>query len=228
MQALAFANMADTEFDFNVSVGGKRFENAALGLQFLAARSQQAVLDLSPIARREMVDVLDTVVAAMRQRHSTRWRWGKRLPEGDAKGKLARRSGKSLAGLSKRIRGGRDVFEGSITVPFPLSVHETGAVIRKRGKLLAIPLEAALDSRGVPKKRGPRAWRNTFVAKSRRGNLLIFQKKPGGKIVPLYVLKDKVRIPRRLGVGVTLEKAAPVYIERVFEKAVKKLAKAGL
>jgi hypothetical protein len=228
MQALAFAAMAETEFTFNVNIGGKRFENAAIGLQFLAARSTQAVLDLSPIARREMVDTLDTVVAAMRQRHSTRWRWGRRLPEGDAKGKLARRSGKSLATMKGKVKGGRDDFEGSITVPFPLSVHETGAVIRRRGKLLAIPLEAALTSSGVPKKRGPRAWRNTFVARSRRGNLLIFQKKPGGKIVPLYVLKERVRIPRRLGVGVTLEKAAPVYIERVFDKAVKALAKRGL
>ncbi len=217
--------MADTEFRFNMSVGGKRFENAALGLQFLALRSEAAVLNLSPIARREMVDILDTVVAALRQRHSTRWRWGRRLPEGDARGQLAKRSGNALRSLKPKIRGKIDDIAGSIVVPFPLSVHETGAVIRARGKLLAIPLKAALDSRGVPKRRGPRSWRNTFVARSKKGNLLIFQKKPGGKIVPLYVLKDKVRIPRRLGVGVTLEKAAPVYIERVFEKAVRALTK---
>lgn len=217
--------MADTEFRLDVNVGGKRFENAALGLRFLAQRSTQAVLDLNPIARTEMVDILDTVVSAMRQRHSTRWRWGRRLPEGERQGKLAKRSGRGLALLKGKVKGRRDEIAGSVTVPFPLSVHETGAIIRKRGKLLAIPLEAALDSRGVPKKRGPRAWRNTFVARSRRGNLLIFQKKSGGKIIPLYVLKDRVKIPRRLGLGVTMEKAAPIYIERVFDKAVKLLAK---
>ncbi len=217
--------MAETEFRLDTTIGGKRFENAAAGLRFLALRSEQAVLDLNPIARREMVDILDTVVAAMRQRHNTRWRWGRRLPEGDARGKLAKRSGRGLAGLKGKVKGRTGEILGSVTVPFPLSVHETGAVIRRRGKLLAIPLEAALDSRGIPKKRGPRAWRNTFVAKSRRGNLLIFQKRPGGKIIPLYVLKERVRIPRRLGVGVTMEKAAPIYIERVFDKAVALLAK---
>ncbi len=114
-----------------------------------------------------------------------------------------------------------------IIVPFPLSVHEDGAVIRKKGKMLAIPLPAALDSRGRPLKRGPRAWRNTFVARSRKGNLLIFQKR-GKDIIPLFVLKDQVKIPRRLGMGVTMDKAAPVYIERVFERALASLKKAGL
>lgn len=223
MQALAFAAMAETEFRLNLDVGGKRFENAALGLRFLAARSASAILDLTPIARREMIDILDTVVDAMQQRHSTRWRWGRRLPEGERQGKLAKRSGASLRALKPKIKDRAEEVTGTIVVPFPLSVHETGATIRARGKLLAIPLEAALTSRGTPKKRGPRAWRNTFVARSRKGNLLIFQKK-AGKIIPLYVLKDRVKIPRRLGLGITMDKAAPVYIERVFDKAVRQLA----
>jgi hypothetical protein len=65
------------------------------------------------------------------------------------------------------------------------------------------------------------------VARSRKGNLLIFLKK-GGEIVPLYVLKDQVKIPRRLGMGVTMDKAAPVYIERVFDKALAALKRGGL
>ena len=217
----------ETEFRLNLDVGGKRFESAAVGLRFLAARSHEAVLSLTPIARREMVDILDTVVDAMRQRHSTRWSWGRRMPEGDRGGKLQKRSGASLNALRPKIKSGNEEVTGTIMVPFPLSVHETGATIRARGKLLAIPLQAALDSRGVPRKRGPRAWKNTFVARSKKGNLLIFQKK-AGKIIPLYVLKDRVKIPRRLGLGLTLEKAAPVYIERVFDKAVRQLVKAGM
>ncbi len=217
--------MAETEFDLDLRIGDKRYENAMVGLRALAARSHAAVLDLTPIARREMVDILDTVVDAMRQRHSTRWRWGRTMPEGDARGKLQKRSGASLAALKPKIRDRGGEVTGQIRVPFPLSVHETGATIRARGKLLAIPLEAALDNRGLPKKRGPRAWRNTFVARSKKGNLLIFQKK-AGKIIPLYVLKKSVKIPRRLGLGVTMDKAAPIYIERVFDKAVRQLAKA--
>ena len=216
--------MAETDFRLDLNIGGQRFKNAEVGLRMLALRSEQAILNLNPIARREMIDILDTVVDAMQKRHSTRWRWGRRLPEGDARGQLAKRSGNALRSLKPKIRGKTDVIDGSITVPFPLSVHETGAVVKSRGKLLAIPLKAALDSRGVPKRRGPRQWRNTFVARSRKGNLLIFLKKQG-KIIPLYVLKDRVRIPRRLGLGVTMKKAAPVYIERVFDRAVKQLAR---
>lgn len=219
--------MAESAFRLDLDIGGKRYENAQLGLNALAAKSSAAILELSPIARREMVDILDTVVAAMRQRHSTRWRSGQRLPEGDRTGKLARRSGRGLNNLRPLIRGSTDDISGEITVPFPLSVHEDGATIRKKGKMLAIPLKAALDSRGRPLKRGPRAWRDTFVAKSRKGNLLIFQKR-GREIIPLYVLKDQVKIPRRLGMGVTMDKAAPVYIERVFDKALASLKKAGL
>lgn len=219
--------MADNAFRLELDIGGKRYANAQIGLNALAAKSTSAILELSPIARREMVDILDTVVAAMRQRHSTRWRAGQHLPEGDKTGKLARRSGRGMNNLRPLIRGSTDDISGEIHVPFPLSVHEDGATIRKKGKMLAIPLKAALDSRGRPLKRGPRAWRDTFVAKSRKGNLLIFQKR-GREIVPLYVLKDQVKIPRRLGMGVTMDKAAPIYIERVFDKALASLKKGGL
>ncbi len=219
--------MAETFFKLDFDLGGKRYENARLGLQYLAAKSTQAVLDMSPIARREMVDILDTVVAAQQARHSTRYRRGQRLPTGDRTGKLARRSGRSMNNLKAQVGGPVDEIRGEVIVPFPLSVHEDGATIRKKSKMLAIPLDAALDSRGRPLKRGPRSWRNTFVARSKRGNLLIFLKR-GKEIIPLYVLKDQVKIPPRLGMGVTLDKAAPIYIERVFDRALKNLQAAGL
>ena len=219
--------MADSFFRLELDIGGKRYENAQLGLNALAAKTTHALLEMTPIARREMVDILDTVVAAMRQRHSTRWRAGQRLPTGDRTGKLAKRSGRGLNNMKGDVRSTADEVRGQILVPFPLSVHEDGAVIRKKGKMLAIPLPDALDSRGRPLKRGPRAWRDTFVARSKKGNLLIFQKR-GREIVPLYVLKDQVKIPRRLGMGVTLDKAAPVYIERVFHRALENLKAAGL
>jgi hypothetical protein len=113
-----------------------------------------------------------------------------------------------------------DVISGTISVPFPLSIHEDGARVRRKGKLLAIPLPAALNSRGLPIKKNPRSWPNTYVARSRRGNLLIFQRR-AGVVTPLYVLKEDTKIPRRLGVGATLAKAAPLYVERVFEKQLK-------
>ncbi len=209
-------------FQLELELDGKRFGRAARGLGVLAQRMGVAVGDLTPIARQEIENVLDTVIAAMRQRHSKKWAPGQRLPTGDKTGQLARRSGRGIDNLEVVTTVSENTAEGRILVPFPLSVHETGATIRSRGKLLAIPLPAALDSNGIPKKPGPRAWRDTFVAKSRNGNLLIFQKK-GLKITPLYVLKKRVRIPRRLGLGVTLTKAAPLFVDRLFLKAVQEL-----
>lgn len=67
---------------------------------------------------------------------------------------------------------------------------------RPNGKL-AIPLPAAQTAAGVA--RGPaRSFSDTFIAKSKAGNLLIFQKRGDG-IVPLFALKDRVYVPPRLG-----------------------------
>ena len=70
---------------------------------------------------------------------------------------------------------------------------------------MTIPLDAALNANGTPKKKRARDWKDTFVAKSKRGNLIIFQKR-GRRIVPLYVLKKRVRIPARLGLRKELRK----------------------
>ncbi len=218
--------MAETAFELDVSINGKRFRNAALGMRLLADRWDTAITGMTPIARREMVSILDTVTQALRQRHSSRWSANRRLPEGAERGKLAKRSGGGLRGLRTKVSVSGDDVTGSLSVPFPLSVHEDGAVIRRRGKLLAIPLPAALNSRGLPIKNRPRDWTNTFVAESKRGNLLIFRR-DGRTIVPLYILKEQTRIPRRLGAGVTLNKAAPLYIERVFEEALKVIQSAS-
>ncbi len=206
----------------SLEIDNKRFADARKGLNALSQRVGVAFEDLSPIARKELQNVLDTVKEAMRKRHSTPWQPFKRLPAGDRGGKLAKRSGKGLRGIRMRTQASSDEVTGWITVDFPMSVHEKGAIVRRKSKLLAIPLPAALDARGVPKKLGPRLWSNTFVAKSRKGNLLIFQRR-GGKIIPLYALKEKVVIPARLGLGVTLQTAAPLFVDRVFNEALKKL-----
>lgn len=78
------------------------------------------------------------------------------------------------------------------------NIHEDGGVITpKKAKYLTIPLEAALTRAGVPKKASARDWANTFIRKSKGGNLIIFQAAKSGKIIPLYVLKRSVSIPGR-------------------------------
>lgn len=90
-------------------------------------------------------------------------------------------------------------------------IHETGGTIRpKRRKFLAIPLPTAqakagamrgnlvgLDPAGgtTPSLYGVKGL---VLFKSKAGNLLLGEPKPGG-IVPLFVLKRSVTIPPRLG-----------------------------
>lgn len=66
----------------------------------------------------------------------------------------------------------------------------------RNAQWLTVPLPAAQDARGVT--RAPaRAYTNAFVIKSKKGNLLIVEKRTSG-LVPLFVLKKRVAIPPRL------------------------------
>ena len=95
-----------------------------------------------------------------------------------------------------------------------MRVHEYGAVIRaKKAKFLTIPLPAALNSKGIPKKMSAREWDKTFIQTSKAGNLIIFRTQ-GRRIIPLYVLKSEVRIKPRLGMGLTLEKGLPRFVDK--------------
>lgn len=211
----------DLEFNFR----NRRFRNAARGLEFMGRSFERSVKDLGPIAQKELKDMLDTVADAMRQRHNTPWSPGAApLAAGSKAGTLARRSGTMAKAIAQSVKiSGRTLndIEGQISGP---AVHEFGATIRpKRAKFLTIPLPAALDSRGVPLKTKARDWPDTFVRKSRQGNLIIFQKRGRG-IVPLYVLKREVKIPPRLGLQATLDVAADVFIDRVFDKMLREIA----
>jgi hypothetical protein len=111
---------------------------------------------------------------------------------------------------------------GTNGVPYG-RIHETGGTIRaKNGKYLTIPLPAALNSDGTPKKRSAREWDRTFVRESKAGNLLIFQKRGSG-IVPLYVLKKKVRIPARLGLGDTLKTGTSYFVDKAMQAMLREI-----
>jgi hypothetical protein len=98
-------------------------------------------------------------------------------------------------------------------------------VIRpKRAKYLTIPLPAALNANGTPKKSSARAWENTFVIRSKAGNLLIVQKN-GTQITPLYVLKPEVYIPPRLGLGATARAGATLLADKLTDAILKELRK---
>lgn len=163
--------------------------------------SPRALQQLTYYAEREMRKYLTTVVDALEERHGTPYNGSS---GGDV---LHRRSGAGMRSLRNFIvlrRG--DQVTGHVRLNKYMKMHEHGGWIRaKNAQYLTIPLPPALNANGTPKKASARDWDKTFIARSRRGNLIIFRKEGRG-VVPLYVLKKKVRIPARLGLRKELRK----------------------
>lgn len=120
---------------------------------------------------------------------------------------LRRRTG-HLAGsakwqLERRGRGVALVLRSAVYGP----IHEFGGTITpKRAQWLTVPLPAAMTPAGVVKGRA-RDFPSTFVARSRAGNLIIFQRGVGGGVTPLFVLKKKVTIPARRWASISVEES---------------------
>lgn len=98
--------------------------------------------------------------------------------------------------------------------------NRSQTVIRPRnGQYLTIPLRAANISSGA---RAPRArdFSHTFVQRSRRGNLLIFQRQ-GRDIVPLFVLKTEVIVPARPALRYTLAHFLPLILQDLSRELVR-------
>ena len=161
---------------------------------------------LSVLAEREMRKYLTAVADEMDRRHGGAW------PGGTTNTTLSKRSGAMLKSIRNFMvrRNGMDTT-GHIRLRRDRIIHETGGWIRAtRSQYLTIPLSAALKPDGTPRKRSAREWQNTFVRRSRNGNLIIFQTR-GTRIVPLYVLKKKVRIRARLGLRKALTRLRPLF-----------------
>lgn len=208
--------MATTvEFEFR----NKRWSSAEKGLKAfgdaLSADWDGAAKTLS----NELRMFLDSVAQALAARHGNPW------PDGTGAKTLSKRSGRLIQAIvDSVIVGGStiDTIEGTIGADLPYAgIQEMGGIIRaKRVKYLTIPLKAALDNRGIPLKKSARDWENTFVARSKAGNLIIFQRN-GAAITPLYVLKTSVKIPPRLGLRETLSTGLPYFVEKAMDAMVK-------
>lgn len=154
-----------------------------------------------------------SVYRALRSRH------GDRFPSGGLFGRsrsksspLMRRSGRGLMSIRNSISVDYDRkmgVEGSISSA-GMTVHETGATVTGR-PYLAIPTIYAMTSRGQERRQSPRNWPNSFTKRSRKGNLFVFRRE-SGSILPLYLLKKKVKIPARLGLQDEFNRQAPRFI----------------
>ncbi len=212
------------EFDYR----GQRFKSASKGLEAFAKNHGLDSPKIGTIALKEIRVFLDAVTEALAQRHSGAWPGGT-SPAGQVPGTLSSRSGglvRRLRNDTVRITGDLDSeIRGRLRLSSIMGVHEFGATIRpKKAQFLTIPLPAALNDDGTPKLPKARDWPDTFVARSRKGNLIIFQKIRGSQeIVPLYVLKKEVVIPPRLGAGITIDAAVPAFVDSLIEKLFKEM-----
>jgi hypothetical protein len=209
-----------TDIKFQLEFRNKRFNDASQGLSALAKELDASWDGAARTLSKELQDFLNSVAEALAKRHSGAW------PGGTGEKTLSRRSGKLVASIlgSVQVTGTTyDDIKGYIGAAFPGGVHEYGATIRpKTAKFLTVPLPAALNSNGTPKKKSAREWRNTFVARTKNGNLVIFQK-TGTQIVPLYVLKTIVKIKPRLGMRETLSAGLPYFVDRAADQIVRSM-----
>jgi phage gpG-like protein len=211
--------MAAYEIEF--SFRNQRYNDAEKGLAAFAEAISADWDGSAIILSREMKSFLDEVAKALAERHGQAW------PGGTSAQTLSKRSGKLVGSIvdSVRVTGTTmATVQGTIGSDLPYArIQEFGGTITpKKAKFLAIPLPAALNANGTPIKSSPRDWPNTFCAKSKAGNLLIFQRR-GTQIIPLYVLKSSVYIPPRLGLKKTLDAGIPYFVERAMDQMVKNL-----
>jgi hypothetical protein len=199
----------------SVSVNGTTYADISAAANAIHRDLEKQAEEGMQRVSRTMQRALSDLYREMEQQHGNPWPQGGG-PWGTDPDRLSVRSGRGLRTIrdSILVTPGADEVSGQISTG-SMTVHETGAVIRARNaRYLTIPFRAALDSRGMPLRQRARDWDNTFIARSRRGNLIIFRKETGGTITPLYLLKSSVEIPRRLGLGDAFERMIPRFQAR--------------
>jgi hypothetical protein len=195
-----------------IVVGGKAYTQIETGFDALYEQFETGLSSATKPVARAILETLQLVARKIEARHSNPWN-GQMV---NNTLNLQKRSGgiRRIA-ESIKVKGNTiEMLEGSISTA-GFAIHETGGTIKaKRAKYLTIPLPAAMNSSGVPLRKRARDWDHTFVARSKRGNLLIFRKEAGGGVTPLYLLKPSVRIPARLGLEKTMINEGLPYFER--------------
>ena len=184
-----------------------KFDGKVTGIDKGKARMDLVLTKAQKVAKQVLALSSTLLASHLRVRHFT---------GGTSATRLAVRSGRlraSVQALKPTVKG--MLIEGGATVGTVYARVHVGpkgqrTTIRpKSAKYLTIPLPAARTRAGVAK--GPARsdiWGDTFVAKSAKGNLIIFGKdritkgKRAGelrkKIHPLFLLLKSVTIPSRV------------------------------
>lgn len=201
-----------------IQVGGKVFTDLVAAFDHLGDGIEKAFDQGFVAAKPALMQQLYKVAQKMKQMHGNPWGGG--VASGSKN--LQRRSGDGLESIFKSIQtltSNKQLVMASISAG-SLSFHEEGGTIRaKSAQYLTIPLPAAMDPRGVPLRERARQWDNTFVKKSKKGNLIIFRKIPGAReLTPLYILKTSVYIRPRLRMEPTFNDVMGYFDNILFER----------
>lgn len=191
---------------------GKLFEEAATGLAVVASTLTKTWEGEAVVVQGVLRDYLNTVVHTLDARHSGAW------PGGTSAKTLSKRTGQGMASVVRSVKVSGTSWEnlfGSVGGNGYMAIHEYGGTIHAKRKFLTIPLPAALTPRGTSAPFA-RQWKNTFVARSRAGNLIVFQRR-GRDVVPLYLLRASVNIPARLGLRKELDNQIPYFLSRALD-----------
>ena len=207
----------------NIEYKGRTYHDLRAVGKVITDDLDKALVLSAPILGRELERFFTKLANDMDAKHSGSW------PNGTTGNSLSKRTGLGLRSIRKSIFIGKSTKLGNIRGRIrtgKMTIHEKGAILTPKGaKFLTIPTKYALDARGVPLKRSAREWKNTFIKRSKAGNLVIFQRRSGREIIPLYVLKPYVRIKPRLGLGKTFESNIPFLESRILTIIDKELEK---
>lgn len=195
-----------------------QFDAQIAGLDALRQRLAQATTQIPQVPKRVFFTRLTEAVAYARSTY---------LAGGTTTDRLAVRSGALRASFGFAIEGQGSAMGARIGYILPqvrpgggdpliyARIHEgwpdgrtSTRIVPTRGQYLTIPLAAAKTPAGVTRGRA-RDFPDTFVARSRRGQLFIFQRQ-GTAIVPLFLLVKEVVIPARPALRPTLARFIPL------------------
>lgn len=212
------------EDGISVIYGGKEFDLPDDAFRTILQQLEDAPDRAARQITKDLHVFLQRVATVLSKKHGQPW-----SPAHDSGDFLRRRSGEGLASIMRSIKmrsnGGLSTVEGSISTG-KMTIHETGGVIAAQaGGYLTIPLPEALDARGVPLLPSSRDWPNTFIQRSRRGNLIIFQNRGQREPVPLYVLKTHVYIRPRLRMEQTILGELSFFTERLIDRLAEEFAR---
>ena len=105
-------------------------------------------------------------------------------------------------------------------------VHEYGATIRAKKRLLAIPTRFARTAAGVARTITPRDYEGFWTTRlgSKHYSSPIFFGTAGGRLLPLFIGKREVRIPARKPLRASLSERRQVIRDTVREEVTRALA----